>query len=209
MIPRVEKTTFLGVCIDSLLSWKPHIHEVENKIAKNIGIINRLHFLFPKNVLRSLYCSLVLPYLTYCSLVWGSTYPSNVEKLSILQKKIIRIVSDVPFRSHTDPLFHDLKLLKFKDVVTYQQCIFMYECMRNLLPDYFCHMFNLNSEIHSYPTRSRKNVRITTHRTVSFQQNIRFTGPKLWNELSDTLKNCQSVNTFKRNLKQSLLAKNL
>ena len=63
-IGRVDKTKFLGVLIDSRLSWKPHIHEVENKIAKNIGIIHRLHFLFPRNILRNLYCSLVLPYLS-------------------------------------------------------------------------------------------------------------------------------------------------
>ena len=116
-------------------------------------------------------------------------------------------MSDAPFRSHTDPLFHDLKLLKFKDVVTFHQCIFMYECMHNLLPDHFCHMFELNCEIHNYPTRSMKNVRIPTHRTVSFQQNIRFMGPKLWNELNNTIKNCLSINDFKRILKKSLFAK--
>ena len=33
-IARVDKTKFLGVFNDSRLSWKPHIHEVENKIEK-------------------------------------------------------------------------------------------------------------------------------------------------------------------------------
>ena len=66
-IARVEKTKFWASSIESRLSWKPHIHEVENEIAKkNIGIIHRsrLNFLFPRNILRNLYCSLVLPYLS-------------------------------------------------------------------------------------------------------------------------------------------------
>ena len=39
-IPRVEKTKFLGVIIDSKLTWKFHIQELEKKISKNIGIIS-------------------------------------------------------------------------------------------------------------------------------------------------------------------------
>ena len=61
-IEQVLKTKFLGIYVDDKLSWKHHIHEVENKVARSIGIITKMRSLFPDSVLRSLYCSLILPY---------------------------------------------------------------------------------------------------------------------------------------------------
>ena len=58
-IPRVEKTKFLGVIVDSKLTWKFHIQELEKKISKNIGIISRLSYILPADVLRMLYSTLV------------------------------------------------------------------------------------------------------------------------------------------------------
>ena len=73
ILPRVDKVKFLGVYLDSSLSWKYHIHEVESKVSKNIGIISRLKHLLPTHILRMLYCALILPYFSYCNLVWANS----------------------------------------------------------------------------------------------------------------------------------------
>ena len=71
-IERVKETVFLGVILDEHLSWKTHILSVSRKISKSIGIIYNSSFYLPKSSLRSLYYSLVYPYLIYCVSVWGS-----------------------------------------------------------------------------------------------------------------------------------------
>ena len=40
-IQRFESIKFLGVFLDEDLTWKEHIKYIENKLAKNIGIIVR------------------------------------------------------------------------------------------------------------------------------------------------------------------------
>ena len=40
-IERVNTMKFLGVLLDDNLSWKEHIKYLENKIAKNIGLVYR------------------------------------------------------------------------------------------------------------------------------------------------------------------------
>ena len=40
-IERVNTMKFLGVLLDDNLSWKEHIKYLENKIAKNIGLMYR------------------------------------------------------------------------------------------------------------------------------------------------------------------------
>ena len=112
----VKETVFLGVVLDEHLSWKPDIINVSRKISKSIGIIYKSSFCLPKTSLRSLYYTLVYPYLIYCVSVWGSTYHSNLKRIIILQKKIIRIISKDSFDSHTDVLFKEQMILKFPDI---------------------------------------------------------------------------------------------
>ena len=120
VIERVKEAVFLRVILDEHLSWKSHILSVSRKISKSIGIIYKSSFCLPKTSLRSLYYSLVYPYLTYCVSVWGSTYQSNLNRIIILQKKIIRIISKVSFDAHTGVLFKEQEILKFSDIYLYQ-----------------------------------------------------------------------------------------
>ena len=84
---QVPYTKFLGVLIDERLSWQEHINLVNNKVRKSIGIIRKISGLISQNALRILYYSLIYPHLSYCNLVWASTYSTNLQKLLISQKK--------------------------------------------------------------------------------------------------------------------------
>ena len=110
-IERVKETMFLGVIIDEALSWKSHITNIARKISKSIGIIYRASFCLPISSLCMLYYSLVKPYLVYCISEWGATYASNLKRILLLQKKVLRIISKSAFDAHTDPLFMQLKIL--------------------------------------------------------------------------------------------------
>ena len=99
---RVDSTKFLGVIINQNLSWQPHIKAISSKIAKSVGIIIKSRQFFLPNTLHTLYNSLILPYLQYCSIIWASTYSSHLQPL----QKAIRIIMHSPLHSHTYPLFN-------------------------------------------------------------------------------------------------------
>ena len=56
-VERVESIKFLGVLLDENLSWKNHIKYIENKVAKNIGLLYRAKLFLDKNSLLTLYYS--------------------------------------------------------------------------------------------------------------------------------------------------------
>ena len=62
---------YLGILIDSNLSWKFHIDYVCQKVSKTIGIIAKLRHFVPRHVLLTLYRSLILPYISYSICAWG------------------------------------------------------------------------------------------------------------------------------------------
>ena len=62
------------------------------------------------------YYSLIYPYVIYCNLAWGGTYPNHLLPLIKLQKKIIRLINNEQYLAH---LFYKSKILKIEDVATY------------------------------------------------------------------------------------------
>ena len=57
------------------------------------------------------------------------------------------------FRSHTNPLFIKLKVLKVREIIKLQQLKLLYEFLDNSLPADQKEMFRLKSDTHSHQTR--------------------------------------------------------
>ena len=153
IISRVNNIPFLGITVDELLSWKPNITNVCSKVSRGIGIISRLRFILPRNILLTLYHSIILAHLTYCNIVWGNTYKNYLNKLIILQKRSIRLASLSPYNCPSKPLFHELRILPIPDLISLNSLIFMFKYQSGDLPKLFDNMFTLNSSVHSYNTR--------------------------------------------------------
>ena len=176
-------------------------------MSKNIGIISRLKHLLPNHILRILYCALILPYFSYCNLVRANSCKYKIQKLTLLQKKIIRIISGMHYRFHTGPVFKQIIFLRFSDINLHQQDIFMYKSMNNIFPSQLSDFINFqcNSETHTYNTRSAANIHLPKHRTRRFQFDIRYSGPKFWNTLPSILQKSLSLQTFSRKAKMYLI----
>ena len=86
-IELVHTTKFLGIIIDDKLNWKPHVSTVSSKLSKCFFVLYKSSKILDILSLKTLYCSLFLPYLSYCCEVWGTTYKTTVGKLEVLQKK--------------------------------------------------------------------------------------------------------------------------
>ena len=108
---------YLGVCLDFKLHFQPHINQIEIKVAKAVGILSRLQFLFPKSTLVLLYYALIHPHLLYVLLLWGSTFPTYLTKLQRLQNKALRINFNCKQLNSATLLFHKLKILKTRDLL--------------------------------------------------------------------------------------------
>ena len=152
-----------------------------------------------------MYYAIVYPYLNYGILAWGSASSSHINRLYILQKRAIRIMSHAPYLAHTNPLFIELDVLRFYDIHAFQVLIFMYLCNNNLLPDYIKTFFKFNQDVHGYNTRNAKDFHLPKPRLSSFKNSILFQGPQIWNSVSIDIKQSVSLNVFKSRSRQFIL----
>jgi hypothetical protein len=88
-LQQVNTTKFLGLLIDDNLSWKSHTTHVNKIVSKYNGIIRKIRPFLPETSLKTLYNTLVLPYLTYCTIIWADKNNGNLNTLFLIQKKLL------------------------------------------------------------------------------------------------------------------------
>ena len=94
LLTRVNSTKFLGVYIDEYLTWKSHVSYISSKIASVLGIIYSVNKLLPQKILMNLYNTLILPHFSYAVLAWGGCLITLTNRLQILQKKVVRAITN-------------------------------------------------------------------------------------------------------------------
>ena len=142
-------TKFLGFLLDQHLSWKYHLNHVATKVSKPIGIISKACFFLSSKSLLSLYYTLVYSYPNYCNIAWCLTYPSKLNRILYLQKRIVRIICGAEYLAHTAPLFRTLKVLDIFNINAFFVACFMYSYHNNLLPHTFNTTFVTNRQVHT------------------------------------------------------------
>ena len=205
-ITKLKNTKFLGVVIASDLSWNQHISLVLNKISKTTGIVSKVRHLLPCNLTRHLYLALVQPYISYCNIVWSRCQSSTqLDKILKIQKKYCRLITFSNFRAHSYPLFKQLRLLTVYQIYQYQLALFMY-CQMNHLVTNVRFTFQTNSTIHDHFTRQHDQLHLVKCRTSKRQFTVIFQGPKFWNSLPASIRDCPTMSIFRKRMKLFLLS---
>ena len=163
--------------------------------------------LIPVHLSRSLYLTLVEPYINYCNIIWaGSSNSGSLDRILRVQKEYCRLITFPGFTAHSRPLFEELFILTVYGIYKYQLSIFMYKLLNNLMPDHIVKRFVFyeNSQIHTYATRHSSAFHSEFCRTSCRQSSVRMQGRKLWNELPLDIKKLTLI-VFKKTLKRCII----
>ena len=182
-IERVSKFNFLGLTIDEHLNWNAHIQKISNKIAKSIGIINRLKRYLPPSILRTLYNALVLPHFQFSILNWG--FKAN--KIVRLQKRAIRVITNSKYNAHFEPLLKKLNLLKISDIFRNSLLKLYHKYKSGNLPHYVMHMFSTEPNVHRYNTRSNAILNHPVTNLFGSEKCVRYHLPRLVEETDSNI----------------------
>ena len=126
LIQRQHDTKFLGVILSADLKWDKHIDIVTNKVSKSIGIIAKARHLLPQHLTRTLYLTLVDPYVSYCNLVWSLSHATmKLDRIHKLQKKYCRLITFPTLRPLLDLCFNVFQYYLFM-INTNTNCLFTY-----------------------------------------------------------------------------------
>jgi len=148
--------------------------------------LNRAKKFISKKSLRSLYFALFHSHLLYCINIIGCTSKTNLKRITILQKKAIRIVSGAGYSDHTEPLFNELRILPFEKLLLQAKLVFMHSIYYKLSPPSFCNTWIKNIERTDQPSlRNNDDFYIPSVKLELFRRIPLYSFPTAWNELGD------------------------
>jgi hypothetical protein len=114
----VETARYIGVALDTRLTWSAHVNQVGKKAAQRLGVLGPLQTRRSGLSVRNgvlLYKQLIRPMMDYACPIWRSAVRSHVRKLQVLQSKCLHTATNEPWyvsnrQSHEDfgiPFFAD------------------------------------------------------------------------------------------------------
>ena len=113
--------------------------------------------------------------------MWGFTHKTYVEKIFLLQEKIVRATIFASKTDHSNPIFPNLEFLKTDGIRQLQLLSFVYDCQNKLASVHFHDYFVRCSQVHRFNTRLASRGGLFLERKNTFQYRIRsieFTGAR-------------------------------
>jgi hypothetical protein len=125
-IPWVSETRYLGLVLDDKLTWKPHIEHVRAKAIGGMAALRPITGRRSKLSLKNkvlLYKTMIRPVMTYAAPVWAYARPRLIERLQVVQNRMMREAVDAPWfvrnadirkDTNTQPIMEHMKDLSIR-----------------------------------------------------------------------------------------------
>ena len=194
-----DSTKYLGVDIQSSLSWKTHIDRITKKSNSMLGFLRRNLRSCSEETKANAYFSMVRSNLEYCSSVWSPHHKDQIHKIEMVQRRAARYTTN-RFRntSSVSSMIDQLQWESLESRRSKIQLTLFFKVIHNLIdipPDNYL----TPSTIRTRSTHSKK-YRQFSPSTDSFKFSFFPRTVPLWNSLPADIAEAPSLVTFKKGL---------
>ena len=204
-LSQCTSTKFLGIYIDDRLTFKLQVDHILKKVNRSIGVLFKLNYFLPQNILLSLYNTLILPYFNYGITSWHNSPQYAINRLVTCQKKAVRAICSLDYNAHTNDYFKELKIIKLNDIYKVNLGAIMFTHIMDPTNYPISNRFIRNSHFHNYNTRNRDNFVIPLYSRSISQSCFLYQASALWNEVPPSVKACHTVGAFRKKYKKYIL----
>ena len=187
---------FLGLIIDSNLSWKKHIDDIIPKLNNACFAIRSVKPFMLLEVMKLIYFSYFHSVLSYGIIFWGNSVHSK--HIFKIQKRTIRITTSAGISDLCWDLLKKLQILPFYSQYIYSILMFVFKNTD---------LFKLNYDIHGLSTRYDNDYHLPSAKLKLFQKGVFYSGIKTYNHLPKTIKDIShDVKQFRLALKRFIIS---
>lgn len=201
IIHKSNEEKYLGLILDSKLTWKTHIDKIRKKLISLMGAMRGIVGCLPKQVRYTIYNSLVKPHLEYLIEIWGSACKTYLKQIQIAQNKIIKVLFHYDYLESTSKIYKETKLMHINQIFTFKTCVLIYKILNKSIHS----NLTLKKRQHKYNTRSANLLTLIKTRTNYGTKSLVFQGAQMYNKLPKIIKESKSLPIFKKLLKQHII----
>uniref|UniRef100_A0A146QFL4 Reverse transcriptase-like protein n=1 Tax=Fundulus heteroclitus TaxID=8078 RepID=A0A146QFL4_FUNHE len=199
----VEEFKYLGVTLDTTLSFKKHIKITANKIKYNIRNFKQIRSSMTISSAKMFLHSMIFSHIDYCITTYSLTGGTTLKPIEILFKKSLKIFDQKPLSFHQCNILEKYNMLKFENFIHFKNSSLIYKVLNGLAPPPLSTYIRPGRRICTRAS-SRGDLEIPHRRTTFGQTVLSVRGGHFWNSLPTNIRECPTYCTFKKHLKQFL-----
>ena len=184
---------YLGITLDSHLSYKQHIDQCAKIVSHKIYLLTKIRRFVSEDTATFIFKSMIAPILDYGDIIFMGSTSNNLMKLQRLQNRALRVCLNV---HHYIPTILLHQQTGVPNLITRRSCN---------LKKYMFKQKN-NQALIKIPVRNTRlndAIIFKTDRPVieKYKCNPLYKGAVLWNSMTVEIRNCEGYSNFKKYLK--------
>ena len=155
-LPFFKSAKYIGVEIDSKLSWSNHIDGLCKKLSSQLYILRRLKQILPTDDINCVYYGIFQSIIDYCITAWGSAAQKYLCKIQELQNRAARLLAqNFDWNILGINIVRGLGWQNVKERYCFLSCCLTYKSLNNLALYYLSDLSPPPlSEYHTVSTRN-------------------------------------------------------
>ena len=197
----------LAYHLDCKLKSSVHVHKLSSTLYDTLHKISHIRHHLDTETTKMMVQALVLNRLDYCNSLLLGISDQKLRKLQRIQNIACRVIYRLKKYDCLTPHFINLHWLKMQERIIYKTATFVYKCIHDLALSYLSDLIDLQ---HGRQLRSAYQMKlpvVKARTSIAARSSFSVRGPKVWKELPLDVKNCKTLDTFKRKLKMYLFTK--
>ena len=190
-----SEITYLGINIQSNLSWNSQTQHAVSKASRILNFIMRNFHPASKTVKEKLYTTLVRPHLEYGSVAWSPHLSKNIAAIEKVQRRAARFVcGDFSKRSSVSKMLADLKWSSLEERRESNQLTYLYKIINNVV---FINPPVLKPKISRLRRGNSVQFDEITAKTDTYLQSFLPKTVRKWNKLPQEIVSAPNHNQFR------------
>ena len=195
----------IGARMDTELTLNDHINDKIRACYAQLYSISKIRKYLSIDSTKSIVHAFVISRFDNLNSLLANSFQYQYNRLQKVQNNAARLITKQKKSDHITPTLQSLHWLPIEQRIQYKILLLVFKCHLNIAPSYLQSLLIPYTPNH-YNLRSAMENKYCVNRTKKKYGELAYmnAGPKLWNELPASLRNCPSISSFKTKLKTHL-----
>ena len=198
----------LGVTLDRHLQMSQHVNMLCKSAFFSLKNISKIRKFLDWDNTERLVHAFISSKIDYCNSILIGLPNEEIDKIQRVQNAAARLISGTKKYASITPILIKLHWLPVIARIEYKILLTVFKSLNNLAPEYISELLNQYNPPRALRS-ANKNLLIvpkTLNKTYG-DRAFYAAAPKLWNNLPQAIRDCNSITSFKSNLKTHLFRK--
>lgn len=187
VVSTTKSYKYLGVYLDESVTLQDHLSKTYKKVCGRLYLLKRLRGKMTQKAALTIYQTMIIPLLTYCSIATSNNNNVFINKLQTIENRAKQIIGE------------NCKVNSIEKEMHKRLCGHVYDCIHDNICDPLKNCF----EIMDNNTRNKgKLIRLPKVNIESYKKSFKYHGAKVFNSLPLQTRSAESKSEFLRLLCQ-------